>query len=333
MNITLFSSKSYDKEFFDKVNVESNFNYNISYVEQRLDLSTVDLLEAGQDVVCIFVNDDASRPVLEALKAKGVKIVALRCAGFNNVDLEAAKELGFQVVRVPAYSPESVAEHAAALLFTLNRNTHKAYNRTKDANFNLENLTGICLYGKTAGVIGTGKIGLAMIRILRGLGMRVVCVDPYQNQAAIDAGAEYVDFDELYKVSDVISVHCPLFKENTHFLNKEAFAKMKDGVILINSSRGGLLNTEDALEALASGKLRGLGLDVYEYESALFFKDLSNEVLKDDLYTRLIMNPRVLLTGHQAFLTEEALTSISNTTLSNIKEVVETGKATNTVLN
>ncbi|RIY34564.1 2-hydroxyacid dehydrogenase [Psittacicella hinzii] len=333
MNITLFSSKSYDKEFFDKVNVDGGYNYNISYLEQRLELSTASLLADGTDVVCIFVNDDASRPVLTALKAKGVKIVALRCAGFNNVDLEAAKELGFQVVRVPAYSPETVAEHAAALLFTLNRNTHKAYNRIKENNFNLENLTGICLYGKTAGVIGTGKIGLAMIRILVGLGMKVVCYDPYHTQAAVDAGAQYVELDDLYKVSDVISVHCPLFKENTHFLNKEAFAKMKDGVILINSSRGGLLNTEDALDALASGKLRGLGLDVYERESALFFKDLSTQVIEDTVYARLVNNPRVLLTGHQAFLTEEALTSISNTTLSNIKEVVETGKATNTVLN
>lgn len=332
MNITLFSSKSYDVEFFNKVNKENNYGYNLTFLEERLQPSTVAHLPANQDVVCIFVNDDASRPVLEALSERGVKIIALRCAGFNNVDLEAAKELGFQVVRVPAYSPESVAEHAAALLFALNRNLHRAYNRTRNCDFNLENLTGICLYGKTAGVIGTGKIGLAMIRILRGLGMEVLCYDPFQNPAAIEVGAKYVDLDTLYAQSDVISVHCPLFKENHHFLNKDAFAKMKDGVILINSSRGGLLNTEDAIVALRTGKIRGLGLDVYENESALFFQDKSAEVLSDDTYLRLISNPNVLLTGHQAFLTEEALASIANTTLGNVKEVVETGKATNSVL-
>ncbi|MFC6276755.1 2-hydroxyacid dehydrogenase [Psittacicella hinzii] len=332
MNITLFSSKSYDKKFFTKVNADGNFGYNLTFLEDRLDANHVANLPANTDVVCIFVNDDASRPVLEALKARGVKIIALRCAGFNNVDLDAAKELGLQVVRVPAYSPESVAEHAAALLFSLNRNIHRAYVRTREANFNLENLEGICLYGKTAGVIGTGKIGFAMIRILKGLGMRVLCYDPFVNQAAIDLGAEYVDLDTIYKESDVISVHCPLFKENRHFLNKEAFDKMKNGVLLINASRGGLLDTEAALQAIRAGKLAGLGLDVYENEQALFFEDKSSVVLGDDLYLRLIANPRVLLTGHQAFLTQEALTSISETTLNNIKEVVETGKATNSVL-
>lgn len=333
MNITLFSSKKYDKEFFDLVNAKNNFGFNISYVEERLSLESAQAIEPGTvDIVCIFVNDDASRPVLEVLKEKGVKHIANRCAGFDKVDLEACKELGFHVVRVPAYSPESVAEHAAALLLTINRKIHRAYNRTREANFSLENLIGFNLYQKTAGVIGSGKIGLAMIRILRGFGMRVVVYDPFVNQAAIEAGAEYVDLDTLYRESDVISLHCPLFKENRHMINAEAFAKMKDGVIIVNSSRGALLDTAAAIDALRSGKVYGLGLDVYENEQPLFFEDKSHIVLGDDLFLRLVSLPNVILTGHQAFLTVEALTAIAEVTLGNIKELKETGNCVNALV-
>lgn len=330
--VILYSSKKYDQQFFNAVNKDEGFDYKLNFVEERLSLDTVHHIERLKaDVVCIFVNDDGSRPVLEKLAAAGVKTVALRCAGFNNVDLVAAKELGINVVRVPAYSPESVAEHAAALLFTLNRKIHRAFNRTREANFSLENLIGILLYGKTVGCIGTGKIGLAMIRILKGLGMRVLAYDPYPSDAAVAAGAEYVDLDTLYRESDVISLHCPLMKENHHLLNAAAFSKMKDGVLIINTSRGALLDTAAAIEALRVGKVAGLGLDVYENEQELFFEDKSNQVLRDDLYLRLISLPNVLLTGHQAFLTNEALTAIASVTLNNVKELLATGKATNAV--
>lgn len=333
MKITLYSAKRYDKDFFRKINEQGGYNYEFQFVTSRLEMSTLDRIRPNTtDVVCIFVNDDASRPVLEALKGLGVKAIALRCAGFNNVDLVAAKELGLEVVRVPAYSPEAVAEHAVALLQTLNRNVHRAYNRTRDGNFSLENLTGVNLYKKTAGIIGTGKIGLAAVRILKGFGMRVLAYDPYQSEAAIEAGAEYTDLDTIYRESDVISLHCPLFKENTHMLNAEAFSKMKDGVLIINSSRGALLDTNAAIDALRSGKIGGLGLDVYENEQALFFDDKSNHNIMDDLFLRLIASPNVILTGHQAFLTVEALTAIADVTLGNCKEIASGVKPTNSLI-
>ena len=316
MKIALFSAKAYDRDYFEQAN--QPFGYELDFFDVRLDLKTA-RLAFGYSVVCAFVNDDLSRPVLEELAKHGTRLLAMRCAGYNNVDLAAAKELGITVVRVPAYSPEAVAEHSVGLMMTLNRRIHKAYQRTRDANFALDGLVGFNMFGKTAGIIGTGKIGIATLRILKGFGMRLLVSDPFQNQAAIDLGAEYVDLDTLFRESDVISLHCPLFKENHHLLNAESFAKMKKGVMIINTSRGGLLNAQDAIEALKQGKIGALGLDVYEDEHELFFEDKSNEVITDDTFRRLSACHNVLFTGHQAFLTREVLLSIANTTLTNAK--------------
>lgn len=275
----------------------------------------------GCQAVCLFVNDDGCREVLTELAAIGVKILALRCAGFNNVDLEAAKELGIQVVRVPAYSPEVVAEHAVGMMLSLNRRIHRAYQRTRDANFSLEGLIGFNMHNRTAGIIGTGKIGVATMRILKGFGMRLLAFDPYPSEQALALGAEYVDLKTLYAESDVISLHCPMTPENHHLLNKQSFDQMKDGVMIINTSRGGLIDSTAAIDALKQQKIGSLGMDVYENERDLFFEDKSNDVIQDDVFRRLSSCHNVLFTGHQAFLTEEALTSISVTTLQNIAQL------------
>ena len=270
------------------------------------------------EVVCIFVNDNGSRKVLEKLAALGVKIMALRCAGFNNVDLKAAQELGIQVVRVPAYSPEAVAEHTIGLMMTFNRRIHRAYQRTREANSSLEGLIGFNMHGRTVGVIGTGKIGIAVMRILKGFGMNILAYDPFKNPVVEDLGGQYVELDELYAKSHVITLHCPATPENYHLLNREAFAKMKDGVMIVNTSRGSLIDTQAAIDALKQRKIGALGMDVYENECDLFFEDKSNEVIQDDIFRRLSSCHNVLLTGHQAFLTEEALTNIADVTLSKV---------------
>ena len=316
MKVAVFSTKSYDKEHFTQAN--SRFGFELEFFDVRLEAKTARLAH-GFPVVCLFVNDDADREVLTELAANGTRVIALRCAGYNNVDLAAARELGMKVVRVPAYSPEAVAEHAVGMMMCLNRRIHKAYQRTRDANFSLEGLVGFNMHGRTAGIIGTGKIGIATLRILEGFGMRLLVSDPYQNQAALDLGAEYVDLDTLFQESDVISLHCPLFKENYHLLNAQAFAKMKKGVMIINTSRGGLLDATAAIEALKQGTIGALGLDVYEEEQELFFEDKSNEVITDDVFRRLSACHNVLFTGHQAFLTKEALLAIANTTLDNVR--------------
>ncbi len=328
MKIALFSAKAYDRDYFEQANQQ--FGYELDYFDVRLDQKTSRLAH-GYPVVCAFVNDDLSRPVLTDLVNNGTRLLAMRCAGYNNVDLAAAKELGLTVVRVPAYSPEAVAEHSVGLMMTLNRRIHKAYQRTRDANFALDGLVGFNMFGKTAGIIGTGKIGIATLRILKGFGMRLLVNDPFQNQAAVELGAEYVDLDTLFRESDVISLHCPLFKENYHLLNAESFAKMKKGVMIINTSRGALLNAQDAIEALKQGKIGALGLDVYEEESELFFEDKSNEVITDDTFRRLSACHNVLFTGHQAFLTREALLSIAGTTLNNAKAFAANEKSGNEV--
>ncbi len=328
MKIALFSAKAYDRDYFEQANQQ--FDYSIDYFDVRLDAKTSRLAH-GYPVVCAFVNDDLSRPVLTDLVNNGTRLLAMRCAGYNNVDLVAAKELGLTVVRVPAYSPEAVAEHSVGLMMTLNRRIHKAYQRTRDANFALDGLVGFNMFGKTAGIIGTGKIGIATLRILKGFGMRLLVNDPFQNQAAIELGAEYVDLDTLFRESDVISLHCPLFQENYHLLNSQSFAKMKKGVMIINTSRGALLNSQDAIEALKQGKIGALGLDVYEEESELFFEDKSNEVITDDTFRRLSACHNVLFTGHQAFLTREALLSIAGTTLNNAKIFATNEKSGNEV--
>ena len=318
MKLAVYSTKQYDKKYLDHVN--ERFGFDIEYFDFLLTERTA-INAVNCEAVCIFVNDDASRPVLEILHAQGVKIIALRCAGFNNVDLDAAKELGMKVVRVPAYSPEAVAEHAGGIMMTLNRRIHRAYQRTRDANFSLEGLIGFNMHGRTAGVIGTGKIGIATLRILKGFGMRLLAFDPYPNPQALDLGAEYVDIKTLFKESDVITLHCPLTPENHHLLDAAAFSQMKDGVMIINTSRGGLVDSQAAIDALKQQKIGSLGMDVYENERDLFFEDKSNDVIQDDVFRRLSACHNVLFTGHQAFLTAEALTAISETTLSNLQQL------------
>lgn len=315
MRIAVYSTKSYDRKYLELVNVK--YGFELEFFDFMLNESTAKMAEHC-DVVCIFVNDDGSRKVLEKLAALGIKMIALRCAGFNNVDLKAAQELGIKVVRVPAYSPEAVAEHTVGLMLTLNRKIHRAYQRTREANFSLEGLTGFNMYGRTVGVIGTGKIGLAVMRILKGFNMHIVAYDPFKTPQVEELGAEYVELDELYARSQVITLHCPATPENYHLLNRDAFAKMKDGVMIINTSRGTLIDTQAAIDALKQRKIGALGMDVYENERDLFFEDKSNEVIQDDVFRRLSSCHNVLLTGHQAFLTEEALISISNVTLENI---------------
>ena len=318
MKIAMFSTRSYDINHFDPLLSAANIEFE--YFDTQLNLHTVQLAQ-GFDAVCAFVNDDLSKPVLDKLAELGVKIVAMRCAGFNNVDIYAAKELNITVVRVPAYSPEAVAEHSIALMMSLNRRIHKAYLRTRDANFSLEGLVGFNLFGKTVGVIGTGKIGVATMAILKGFGCKILAYDPYQSEHALKLGAEYVELQDLYAQSDIISLHCPLTADNHHLLNGETFAQMKDGVMIINTSRGGLLNAPDAIEALKSGRIGALGLDVYEEEESLFFGDHSSEIIADDTFRRLSACHNVIFTGHQAFLTKEALTSIAETTIENLLTV------------
>ncbi|MDP0298709.1 2-hydroxyacid dehydrogenase [Glaesserella parasuis] len=315
MKVAVFSTKNYDRKYLEIANQQYHFEFE--FFDFMLNERTAKMAE-GCDVVCIFVNDDGSRAVLEKLAKVGVKMIALRCAGFNNVDLQAAKELGIQVVCVPAYSPEAVAEHTVGLMITLNRRIHRAYQRTREANFSLEGLIGFNMYKRTVGVIGTGKIGIATTRILKGFGMNILAFDPFKNPIVEEIGAKYVTLDELYAKSDVITLHCPATPENYHLLNKEAFDKMKDGVMIINTSRGSLIDTPEAIEALKRRKIGALGMDVYENERDLFFEDKSNEVILDDVFRRLSSCHNVLLTGHQAFLTEEALMNISDVTLYNI---------------
>ncbi|ABV86069.1 2-hydroxyacid dehydrogenase [Shewanella pealeana] len=319
MKIGFFSAKHYDMQYFDRTNAA--FSAKIEYFDYRLCMQTVKLAE-GFEIVCAFVNDSLCEEVLVELAQGGTKIIAMRCAGFNNVDLEAAERLGMKVVNVPAYSPESVAEHTVALMLTLNRKIHKAYQRTRDANFSLDGLVGFNMHGRTVGVIGTGKIGLATIKVLQGFGCKVVAHDPYPNQAVIDLGVEYLSLGQLYPLCDVISLHCPLTQDNHHLLSENSFSQMKPGVMVINTSRGGLLNALDAMEALKSGQLGSLGLDVYENEKELFFEDKSSEIIQDDVFRRLSACHNVIFTGHQAFLTEEALSAIAHTTLTNVTQLL-----------
>lgn len=318
MKIAVYSTKHYDQKYLEQVN--ESYGFELVFFDFLLTESTAKTA-MGCDAVCIFVNDDGSKAVLEELAALGVKYIALRCAGFNNVDLDVAAALGIEVVRVPAYSPEAVAEHAVGLMLTLNRRIHRAYQRTRDANFSLDGLTGFNMHGRTAGVIGTGKIGVATMRILKGFGMRLLAYDPYPNPQALEIGAEYVDLKTLLAQADVITLHCPLTPENHHMLNASAFSQMKDGVMIINTSRGGLIDSQAAIDALKQQKIGSLGMDVYENERDLFFEDKSNDVIQDDVFRRLSACHNVLFTGHQAFLTAEALTAISETTLSNLSQL------------
>ncbi|TKB50472.1 2-hydroxyacid dehydrogenase [Ferrimonas sediminicola] len=313
--IAVFSSKSYDRVSMDAAN--QKYGFELDYYKTQLTASTAKLVE-GYDAISCFVNDIVDTAVLEQLDKSNIKMIALRCAGFNNVDLEEAKRRGFVVSRVPGYSPESVAEHAVAMMLCLNRKLHKAYSRIREHNFNLEGLLGFNLGSKTVGVIGTGKIGLATMKALSGFGCKLLCHDPYVNPEAEKLGT-YVDLDTLYQQSDIVTLHCPLTEDSHHLINRDAFAKMKEGVMLINTSRGALVNASDAIEALKSGRLGYLGLDVYELEGDLFFRDLSGQVIHDDVFGLLLSYPNVLVTGHQGYFTDLALNQIAETTLGNIK--------------
>jgi D-lactate dehydrogenase len=315
MTITFFSAKPYDKLFFDQQNQSHGFT--LEYYETHLGPHSVNMV-TNTDAVCVFVNDKLTAPVIEALAQRGVKIIALRCAGFNNVDLEAARQHKIAVCRVPAYSPEAVAEHAVAMLLTVNRKTHKAYNRVREQNFALNGLLGTNLHGKTVGVIGTGKIGKAFINIMLGFGCKVLAYDLYPDATLSSRGVTYAPLEEVLQQSDVVSLHCPLTKDNHYIINKSTLALMKPGVILVNTSRGGLINTADMIEALKRKHVKALAIDVYEQEEKLFFRDLSSNIIDDDLIQRLMSFPNVLITAHQAFFTEEALEEIAEVTLSNI---------------
>lgn len=329
INLAFFSAKAYDEKSFSKV--VSQDRYNVHYHDFRLTTKTAKLAQHCE-VICVFVNDDLSSEVLEILAAGGTKLITLRCAGFDRVDLDAAKRFGIQVARVPAYSPEAVAEHAVGLMMCLNRRFHKAYQRTRDANFSLEGLVGFNFHGKTAGIIGTGKIGIATMRILKGLGMELVCHDPYPNPLAIEMGATYCSLDEMYAQANIISLHCPMTQENYHLLDSKAFSKMNDGVMIINTSRGELLDPVAAIEALKQGRIGSLGLDVYQNEKELFFEDKSNDVIVDDVFRRLSACHNVIFTGHQAFLTEDALHNIATTTMGNIELFLKQEKSGNELI-
>jgi len=310
--LAFFSSQKFDITAFKACCPD---HVQITFFTEQLNENTV-TLATNFDGICCFVNDKLSAAVLEKLKYLNIHFVTLRCAGFNNVDTKAALSLNVKITRVPAYSPEAVAEHTLALMLTLIRKTHKAYNRVRENNFDLNGLLGFNLHGKTIGIIGAGKIGKAFLRIMSGFGCVLNYYDPYEKTNL----ASHVTLDELYKTSDIISLHCPLTDKTHHMINDVALSKMKTGVMLVNTSRGALINTTDCINALKKQKIGNLALDVYEQESDLFFKDLSNQIIDDDIFGRLLTFPNVLITGHQGFFTEQALHEIVNTTFSNIKE-------------
>ena len=320
MKIAFFSTKIYDREFFDRYNT----HHEIIYFEAPLNEQTVNLSN-GCKAICAFVNDKITLHVITALKNNGVELIALRSAGFNNVDIAAAKANGIAVVRVPAYSPHAVAEHALALILTLNRKTHKAYNRVREGNFSLDRLTGFDLFGKTVGVIGTGKIGQVFCKIMLGLGCKVLAFDVIANKDMEATGVEYLPLLDIFQQADIISLHCPLTEQTKHIINANSIDMMKQGVMLINTSRGALVNTAAAIEGLKTGRIGYLGLDVYEQEEKLFFNDLSENIIQDDDIMRLLSFPNVLITSHQGFFTQEALAEIAKTTLGNVNEF-EAGK-------
>ncbi len=306
-----FDTKPYDKIYFDALKDE--YGIEIEYFESKLSPRTA-VMAKGSKAVIAFVNDNVGKETISVLTENGIEIIAMRCAGYNNVDLSAAKDV-IPVVRVPEYSPHAVAEHALALLLTLVRKTHKAYIRTRDFNFSLNGFVGFDLYGKTLGVIGTGKIGMTFVEICKGMGMEVIAFDP----SPAHKGVEYVPLEELFARSDVISLHCPLTSETYHIINNYSLKLMKDKVFILNTSRGALIDTEALIDGIKSGKIGGAGLDVYEEENEFFYEDLSESILKDDVLSRLIMMPNVLVTSHQAFLTHEALKRIAEITLGNLK--------------
>jgi D-lactate dehydrogenase len=322
VRVAVFSTKPYDRDFLRRAN--AGHGHDITFLEPRLSAETASLAE-GFEAVCVFVNDVVDREVLTKLAAGGTRLVALRSAGFNNVDLEAAQEMDVTVARVPVYSPHAVAEHAAALILALNRKIHRAYARVREGNFSLEGLMGFDLVGRTVGIVGTGTIGTVFARIMSGFGCRLLANDPFPNDECRALGVEYVDADRLFSESDIVAVHAPLTPDSYHLVDEQALARMKRGAMLINTSRGALVDTRAVIQALKEGTLGGLGIDVYEEEAELFFEDLSQEVIRDDVFARLLTFPNVLVTAHQAFFTEEAVGRIAETTLQNISSF-EQGK-------
>ncbi|MDC7287133.1 2-hydroxyacid dehydrogenase [Blautia schinkii] len=313
MKILFYGTKNYDEQFFEKL-LPNYPGIEMKFIEANIHEETASLAE-GYEAICAFVNADLGTPVIEELNRRGVKLILMRCAGYNNVDLNTAHKYGIKVLRVPGYSPEAVAEHAMALVLTANRHTHKAYIKCRENNFALNGLMGVNLYQKTAGIIGTGKIGQAMAKICLGFGMKVIAYDLYPDKS-LDF-LEYVPLDELLSTSDLISLHCPLTEETRHLINEASIAKMKDGVILVNTSRGGLIKTEDLINGIRDHKFFAVGLDVYEEETDFVYEDMSERILQSSTIQRLLSFPNVTMTSHQGFFTEEALTNIAETTLEN----------------
>lgn len=326
MKTAVFSSKQYDHHFLAEANENAGAPHDLSFFEVRLNRDTASLA-SGHEAVCAFVNDRLDRPALKKLAAEGVRLVALRSAGFNHVDLEAARELRLAVARVPAYSPESVAEHTVALILSLNRKIHKAYARVREGNFALEGLLGFDLSGKTVGVIGTGQIGLCVARIMKGFGCHVRAFDPKPSRELEELGGRYLDLPDLLAEADILTLHCPLNPATHHLIDAAAIRQTKDGAMLINTSRGAVVDAKALIAGLKSGKIGSVGLDVYEEESDLFFEDLSDKMIQDDVFARLLTFPNVLITGHQAFFTQEAMTAIAQTTIGNISSFEKTGTA------
>jgi D-lactate dehydrogenase len=323
MKVAIFSTKEYDEQFLNSSN--EKYGHNLQFFEFSLTPQSA-ALASDFSVVCVFVNDLINRETIEILAQGKTRLIALRCAGFNNVDLKAAQELGITVVRVPAYSPNAVAEYTIALILTLNRQIHRAYNRVREGNFSLNGLLGFDIHGCTVGIIGTGKIGRIVGQILTGFGCQILAYDLYKDKEFAQKYAQYVSLDELFAQANIISLHCPLTPETYHLIDQEAIAKMKSGVMLVNTSRGGLIDTKAIIGGLKSKKIAYLALDVYEQEENLFFEDLSNEVIQDDTFQRLLTFPNVIITGHQAFFTKNALENIADTTLANITNF-EQGKS------
>jgi D-lactate dehydrogenase len=318
MKVAIFSTKSYDRQFFTAANTQHQ--HQLTFLEPKLDRHTA-ILAKDATAVCIFVNDEVDKDTLKALASDRVSLIALRSAGYNNVDVQAAKNLGIKLVRVPAYSPYAVAEHTVGLILTLNRKLHRAYNRVREGNFSLEGLLGFDLHGRTIGIIGTGKIGTVTAKIMTGFGCKVIAYDPFSNPQCEAMGVQYMELSQLFSQSDIITLHCPLTSENHHLISKQAIVQMKPHVMLINTSRGALIDTDAIITALKSSQISALGLDVYEQESALFFEDRSDRIMQDDTFARLMTFPNVIITGHQAFFTEDAMRAIAEVTLANITQI------------
>jgi D-lactate dehydrogenase len=328
MRVAVFSTKPYDRTFLERANV--GFAHDLTFFEPRL-TSETSSLAGGFSAVCVFVNDILDASVLERLAEGGTTAIALRCAGFNNVDFPAAEKLGIKVVRVPAYSPHAVAEHTVGLMLTLNRKIHRAYARVREGNFSLDGLLGFDLYGRTVGIVGTGQIGAIVAGIMSGFGCRLLGFDLHPNPDCEQLGLKYASLDELLPESDIVTLHCPLTPETRYLINTETIGQMKSGAMLINTSRGAVIDTKAVIEGLKSGRIGSLGVDVYEEEADYFFEDLSQQVITDDVLARLLTFPNALVTGHQAFFTQEALDAIAETTLKNLREIEETGRSENEV--